>query len=123
MWKSYFADCEAVMNCIKKYLEGGKEGKSSIMASSFHKDAVVFEGNQPEEGNHTIKAFFSIIDGAGQDPDKNPPNQVSILDITETTAVTKTIMVFHGQAYTDYHALVKTTNGWKIAAKIYHTMK
>ena len=93
------------------------------MAPSFHKDAVIFEGNQPEEGNHAIKGFFDLIDTCGQDPDHNPPSQISILDITESTAVTKTVMVFHGQAYTDYHAFIKTPKGWRITAKIYHTIK
>ena len=123
MWKSYFEDCEAVIAEVKKYLESSNKGKSSIMAPNFHKDAVIFEGNQPEEGNHAIKGFFDLIDSVGQDPNHNPPSHISILDITETTAVTKTVMVFHRQAYTDYHAFVKTTKGWKIAAKIYHTIK
>lgn len=123
MWKSYFSDCEAIVGAVKKYLEACNKGKSSIMAPSFHKDAVIFEGNQPEEGNHAIKGFFDLIDTCGQDPNKNPPYEISIIDITETTAVTKTVMVFHGQAYTDYHTFIKTPNGWKITAKIFHTIK
>ena len=86
-------------------------------------DAVIFEGNQPEEGNHAIKGFFDLIDTCGQDPNHNPPYEISIVDITESTAVTKTVMVFHGQTYTDYHGFVKTPNGLKITDKIYHTHK
>lgn len=123
MWKTYFQDCEEVIAGVKKYLESCNKGKSSIMEPSFHKDAVIFEGNQPEEGNHAIKGFFDLINGAGADPNKNPPSQITILDITQTTAVTKTVMVFHGQAYVDYHAFVKTPKGWKITAKIYHTIQ
>ena len=120
MWKSYFTDCEEVVAAVHKYLEACNKGKSSIMTPSFHKDAVIFEGGKNEVGNHQIKGFFDLIDSVGQDPTKNPPHQISILDITETTAVTKTTMVFHGTTYTDYHTFIKTPEGWRITAKIYH---
>ena len=96
MWKTYFQDWEEVIGCVKKYLESSNKGKSLIIEPSFHKDAVIFEGNQLEEGNHAIKGFFDLINSAGQDPDKNPPSQILILDIIQTTAVTKTVMDFHG---------------------------
>lgn len=121
MWASYFSDCEQVINAINKYLEAGKTGKSSIMIPSFHKDSVIFEGGKNEVGTHQIQGFFDLINTCGQDPNPQPPHQISILDITKTTAVTRTVMEFHGTTYTDYHSLIKTPEGWLIVAKVYHT--
>ncbi len=118
VYKYYFADCEALLTAVKKYLEASNKGDSSIMAPYFHKDAVIFwGGNEPDEHGHEIGGFFDFIDESGADTDKNPPFHIDILDITPTTAVTKVVEVWQGKTYTDYHTFVKTPEGWKITAK------
>ena len=99
-----------------------KETHQSWSQASIRTQLSSKETNQ-KKATMQSKGFFDLINGAGQDPNKNPPSEITILDITQTTAVTKTVMVFHGQAYVDYHAFVKTPKGWKITAKIYHTIQ
>ena len=90
MNKTYFSDCEEIIAAVKKYLEASNKGDASIMAPVFHKDAVIFWGSpNPDEHGHEIQGFFDFINESGPDPDHNPPYHIDILDMTETTAVTK----------------------------------
>lgn len=92
------------------------------MAPYFHKDAVIFWGGEnPDQHGHEIQGFFNAMDATGQDPDHNPPYQIDILDMTETTAVTKVVEVWQGKTFTDYHTFIKTPDGWRITAKLFHT--
>ncbi len=122
MKKIYFSDCEEIITAVKKYLEACNKGDSSIMAPYFHKDAVIFWGGmEPDKHSHEIQGFFDAMDETGQDTDPNPPYHIDILDITETTAVTKVVEEWQGQTFTDYHTFIKTPDGWRITAKIFHT--
>lgn len=122
MNQAYFSDCEEIIAAVKKYLEASNQGDASIMAPYFHKDAVIFwGGDQPDEHGHEIQGFFDFINKSGPDTDKNPPYHIDILDMTETTAVTKVVEKWQGKTFTDYHTFVKTPEGWQITAKLFHT--
>lgn len=122
MDQPYFSDCEEIIAAVKKYLEASSQGDASIMALYFHKDAVIFwGGDQPDEHGHEIQGFFDFINKSGPDTDKNPPYHIDILDMTETTAVTKVVEKWQGKLFTDYHTFVKTPKGWQITAKLFHT--
>lgn len=124
MNKSYFSDCNEIISAVKKYLEASNKGDASIMAPYFHKDAVIFWGGiNPDEHGHEIQGFFDFINESGPDPEHNPPYHIDILDMTETTAVTKVVEEWQGQTFTDYHTFIKTPDGWRITAKLFHTHK
>lgn len=92
MNKAYFSDCEEIVDAVKKYLEASNRGDASIMKPFFHKDAVIFWGDpDPDARGHEIQGFFDYINKSSPDPDRNPPCYIDILDMTETTAVTKIV--------------------------------
>lgn len=82
---------------------------------------IFWGGPNPDEHGHEIQGFFDFINESGPDPDHNPPYHIDILDMTETTAVTKVVEKWQGITYTDYHTFIKTPEGWRITAKLYHT--
>lgn len=116
MNKTHFSDCKEIVAAVKKYLEASNKGDASIMAPYFHKDAVIFwGGSDPDEHGHEIQGFFDFINDSGPDPD-----HIVILDMTETTAVTKVVEKWQGVTYTDYHTFIRTPEGWRITAKLFH---
>lgn len=122
MNKTYFSDCEEIVTAVKKFLEANNKGDASIMKPYFHKDAVVFwGGGNTDEFDHGIKVFFDLIDASGPDPEKHPHYHIDILDLTETIAVVKIAEEWQGKTYTNYLTFIKTAEGWKITAKIFHT--
>ena len=78
---------------------------------------IFWGGSDPDEHGHEIQGFFDFINESGPDPDHNPPYHIDILDMTETTAVTKVVEKWQGITYTDYHTFIKTPEGWRITAK------
>lgn len=117
----HFEDERAIKAVMHKYLEGSNKGDSSILQPCFHKDAVLFwDGADTDVHTHAIQWFFDAIDRMGPDEDHNAPYTVNVLDITDGIAVVKVTERWKGTYYTDYHSLVRTAEGWKIAAKLFH---
>lgn len=93
------------------------------MRLAFDRQAVMFsyvpDGKLVVEG--TIEHLFSALKGFT--PEKESVWQIDIIDTTETTAVVRVMAEnWHGVGFIDHHSLVKTDKGWKIVAKIYHTI-
>ena len=117
----HFQDEQEIKQVMAKYLEGSNKGDSSILSPYFHKDAVIYwDGADTDVHTHAIQWFFDAIDKMGPDDDKDAPAIVDVLDITDGIAVVKVVETWKGMHYTDYHSLVRTLEGWRIVAKLFH---
>ena len=121
MDQKVFQDEQEIKQVMAKYLEGSSKGESSILSPYFHKDAVIYwDGADTDVHTHAIQWFFDAIDRLGPDDDEHPMHTVDVLDITDGIAVVKVRETWKGMAYTDYMSLVRTPEGWRIAAKLFH---
>lgn len=119
-FSSQFSYILAVVNL---YVEGCKQGNADIMRPAFDRQAVMFsyapDGKVVAEG--TIEHLFEGFKGMG--PEHESVWQTDVIDSTETTAVVRVMAEnWHGVGFVDHHSLVKTDKGWKIVAKVYHTL-
>ena len=121
----FAAEYDAVVATVGHYVEGGREGKSSLMRSSFLADATMvgYAGGQLFTGN--IEQLYDWIDANGPAPDLETR--------FASVAIHTSIAVVHLEAehwsgrftgsdarMSDVFTLVKTDEGWRIAHKIFH---
>ena len=93
------------------------------MRPAFDRQAVMFsytpDGKMVAEG--TIEHLFDGFKGMG--PEHESIWQIDVIDSTETTAVVRVMAEnWHGVGFVDHHSQVETDKGWKIVAKVYHTL-
>ena len=121
----FAAEYDAVVATIGHYVQGGREGKSSLMRPSFLADATMvgYAGGQLFTG--TIEQLYDWIDANGPAPDLETR--------FASVAIHTSIAVVHLEAehwsgrftgsdarMSDAFTLVKTDEGWRIAHKIFH---
>ena len=121
----FAAEYDAVVATVGHYVEGGREGKSSLMRPSFLADATMvgYAGGQLFTGN--IEQLYDWIDANGPAPDLETR--------FASVAIHTSIAVVHLEAehwsgrftgsdarMSDVFTLVKTDEGWRIAHKIFH---
>ena len=121
----FAAEYDAVVATIGHYVQGGREGKSSLMRPSFLADATMvgYAGGQLFTGS--IEQLYDWIDANGPAPDLETR--------FASVAIHTSIAVVHLEAehwsgrftgsdahMSDAFTLVKTDEGWRIAHKIFH---
>ena len=121
----FAAEYDAVVATIGHYVQGGREGKSSLMRPSFLADATMvgYAGGQLFTG--PIEQLYDWIDANGPAPDLETR--------FASVAIHTSIAVVHLEAehwsgrftgsdarMSDAFTLVKTDEGWRIAHKIFH---
>ncbi|WP_226002255.1 nuclear transport factor 2 family protein [Paenibacillus sp. BJ-4] len=120
MSRTTLEDYEEIVNVLNGYIEGNISGKSELMKSSFHKDAIMYgytkDGNLSEG---SIQNLYEVVDQSG--PAQNLQFRIDILDVADTIAMARVILEnAHGATYTDYHQLLKVDGEWKVIAKLFH---
>lgn len=119
MEKIKVSDYEAVIAVVSQYTQGCKEGKSSLMKSAFHKNAIMYGYLNGTLSEGSIENLYNAVDQYGAD--KNTKTHIDVLSIEETAATVRvTLEDWHGIAFTDFHSLLKINNEWKIIAKVFH---
>jgi hypothetical protein len=122
---AFAAEYDAVVATMGAYVAGGRAGNSALMRPSFLADATMVGHCGGALLTGTIEQLFGWIDANGPAPDLE----------TRFASVTihKTMAVVHLEnerwsgklAGTETHmsdafTLVKTSDGWRIAHKIFH---
>lgn len=114
------AEYEAITAIVQQYLDGGKEGKSSIMKPAFHKEATVagYVGKDLDHG--PIQRLFDWTDKTG--PSKDLVARIVSIEIVETIASVR-VESEHWDKYrfSDFLNLLKVDGHWKIMNKVFHT--
>ncbi len=116
-------DYEAIVATVQRYIDGCNEGRSEIMKPVFDEGAVMYSMNSDGTvaAAGSIANLYAIVDQLGVD--RGGSARVDVIDSTETTAVVRVVIEnWHGLTFIDHHSLVKMKDGWRIVAKIYHTV-
>jgi hypothetical protein len=120
----YLTEYDEIVNTMQMYIDGSKQGKSSLMRPAFHPDASFFgyAGDQLAIGTQFL---FDWIDKNGPAPEI-VPRMVSV-DILESIAVVRLEvadwsgnMAGSGVCMSDLFTLLKTPSGWRIIQKAFH---
>ena len=120
----YAAEHDEIVKTMQLYIEGSKEGKSSLMRPAFHPDAsfLGYAGGDLVKG---IQSLFDWIDKNGPAPDIQA--RFASVDILNSIAVVRLEvenwsgrLAGSGVHMSDLFTLLKTPTGWKIIQKAFH---
>lgn len=113
-------DYEAIISTMKTYVEGLRTGRTDLLRSVFHKDAIMhgFWGEHLIEGH--IENLYASVEKAGSAPQIT--SHLTVLHKTLTTASVRNEVESNAlmENFTEYHSLIKINNEWKIVSKLFH---
>ena len=98
---------------------------TQAMREGFHPEFAIFSADGEELSRYQIDAWIKGIEKRKQDPQYDSSKakmecKIVSLDVTGGAAAAKIEISKDGRlVYTDYLSLLKFTDGWKIAAKVY----
>ncbi|HSJ67727.1 MAG TPA: nuclear transport factor 2 family protein [Anditalea sp.] len=122
---NYLTDYEAIIKTVQFYIDGSLQGKSEIMQSGFHNQATIVGHFGGSLVAGPIQQLYDLIDGNGPAADIEP-NFTSI-EILGTIAVARLdVEHWSGEVIgsdthmSDIFTLIKTSEGWKIANKMFY---
>ena len=122
------ADIERVIKA--SYFNGAfNDLDTDAMRSGFHPDFAIFSADGEKLGKYPIDSWIKGIEKRKEDPDYDRSKvkmdcRIVSLDVTGGAAAAKIEISREGNlVYTDYLSLLKFSDGWKIAAKVYHSYK
>lgn len=108
-----------IQTTVNKYTEGYLKAKSKLIAEAFLEEAWMFDG---KKGTAVKDWIGSIKERESKGDIRTAETEFAVLDRTESTAVVKVTLKFHGYDFLDYLSLVKRAE-WKIASKVYHKIE
>ena len=120
----YLTDYDEIVETMQLYIDGCKQGKSSIMRPAFHPDASFFgyAGGQLASGT---KFLFDWIDENGPAPEIE--TRFASVDVLESIASVHLELTGlsgklagSGVHMSDLFTLLKTPDGWTIIQKAFH---
>jgi hypothetical protein len=122
---AFATEYDAIVAAIGTYIAGGRAGNSALMRPSFLADATMVGHAGGELFTGTIERLYEWIDANGPAPDL--VTRFASVDIHETIAVVHLEAERWSGKFTgtdthmsDAFTLVKTSEGWRIAHKIFH---
>ncbi|BDC51668.1 hypothetical protein F183_A39830 [Bryobacterales bacterium F-183] len=120
----YNSDYDAIQSVIQTYIDGSRQGDSSLMKAAFHPGASFFGyvGDHLAEG---MDVLFDWIDGNGPCP--NLDARLVCVDILNSVAMVRVearnwsgkLAGTDGQT-SDLFTLLRMPEGWKIVQKVFH---
>jgi hypothetical protein len=120
----YLTEYDEIVQTIKMYIDGSRQGKSELMRPAFHPSASFF-GYAGEQLAVGTEFLFDWIDKNGPAPDIEP--RIVSVDILESIAVVRLEvaewsgkLAGSGVCMSDLFTLLKTADGWKIIQKAFH---
>jgi len=122
------ADIETVIKT--SYFNGAfNDLDTEAMREGFHPEFAIFSADGEELSRYPIDVWIKGIEKRKQDPNFDPSKakmecKIVSLDVTGGAAAAKIEISKDGRlVYTDYLSLLKFSDGWKIAAKVYQSHK
>lgn len=109
----------AVRETVNHYLHGLKFNDVESLKKAFYPEAKLFFVKRDNTlGQLTQEQWYKgFVSSAGQE--EKGDLQITDIDITSNAASVKVVEVYEKSKYTDYLALLKFADGWKIVNKIY----
>jgi hypothetical protein len=110
---------DAIEKTIRRYVDGGKTGKTDEMRRAFHPDATIFGYFGPDLFGGSINLLFDWNDKNGAATGLEA--QLISVDVMETVATARVELDnWSGHRFTDLFTLLKIDDEWKIMSKVFY---
>ncbi len=117
------AEEPAIRATVQAYIDGFLGSDTALLRRVFDGEAKLIAASDGKIAGTATAAWFDRIDQRRQAGTTLPKatSKVAGIDQHGDAAVARIELVFPEYQFTDYLALLKTAEGWKIANKIYTT--
>ena len=117
------SDENAIRDIANKYFDALYNGDADLFATIFHPAATLYSFADAAPVIMNVEDYLTIVRGRASPASRNDPRQdeIILLEVpTPTTAHLRVREIFLPKLFTDELTLVKTPDGWKIVAKVWH---
>jgi hypothetical protein len=116
---STVSEYDAIAETVRRYVEGGRSGRSEEMKAAFHPDATIFGYIGDDLFGGPIQKLFDWNDQNG--PATGLQARVASIDLIGTVATARLELDnWTGHKFTDMFTLLKTDGEWKIISKVFY---
>lgn len=117
--RSNIAEVEAV---VRLYLEALHEGDVDTLGRVFAPDSALYASADGEATTLAIRPWLDRVRNrkSARDSGFESRNRVLSIETEGDMAMAKVTSAFPPKRFVDYLSLIRTTGGWRIAAKTYH---
>ena len=110
---------DAITETVRRYVEGGRSGRTEEMKAAFHPDATIFGYIGAELFGGPIQKLFDWNDQNG--PAAGLQSRLASVDIADTIATARLELDnWTGHKFTDMFTLLKVGGEWKIISKVFY---
>ncbi len=102
---------------IKLYIEGSRQGDSSITAQAFAEGATLSGIYEGQFMLVPIQVLYDLVEKTGS---QEVNYEIASCSIEKDVAIVRLEAQFGTHKYTDMFTMVKGSDQWKIVSKVYH---
>jgi hypothetical protein len=116
---STVSEYDAIAETVRRYVDGGRSGRSEEMKAAFHPDATILGYIGDDLFGGPIQKLFDWNDQNG--PATGLQARLASIDIIGTVATARLELDnWTGHKFTDMFTLLKTDGEWKIISKVFY---
>lgn len=118
-------DCDfnKIQLMLVRYFDGLYHSDTSLLATVFHADATYVCASDDELLQLDMEAYFPIVEVRPSPHSRNEPRVDAIRSIQfagPKTAFAHVNCAIGERYFNDFLSLIKTDEGWRIIAKVFH---
>lgn len=107
-----------IVDLIDRYASAAREGDSRLIADLFLEDARIRGAIDGAAVDRSAAQFLTFIDESGPSPELKA--DIAWIDAVGSAAMARVeCRDWHGVHYSDFIALIRREEGWRIASKIF----
>jgi hypothetical protein len=110
----------AVRAALAHYLQGHATGVPEHFRQAFHPEAKLFWVRDGELAQRTSEEYIAGARGEPAPDESERQRRIESIDITGNAAMAKIVLDYPGAVFTDYMALLKVNDEWRIVNKIFY---
>ena len=118
--KAERADIDAIKIPLENYLMGHKTGKAEYMQKAFHTEGKLMFMRDGKYTTIDFKDYIGRMNGKPAKDEANRKRWIESIDVTGNIAIGKIILDYPTAKFTDYMALLKIGDEWKIVNKAFY---
>jgi regulator of protease activity HflC (stomatin/prohibitin superfamily) len=114
------AEAAAARVPLENYIQGHATGNGDFMRKAFHTDARVMAFRDGKLTNLTSEEFASRFNGKPAADEAQRKRTIESVELTGNAGVGKIVLDYPTVKFTDYMALLKVGDEWKIVNKVFY---
>ena len=112
-----------LLGAVQTYFDALYHCDTKLLNSVFHSSSSLFDADDGKLFVEPIESFSNDVGGRTSPASKGQTREDEILMVdmlSPISAVVKISLRAHRNIFVDHLSFVKTENGWKIVAKVWH---